>query len=230
MIATRIRAAALLSLTLSLMLMTAVEAAAPKATPAHPDFTGIWEHSATSKTRVQTPWTQAARDGLAEDQKLHWRQGLSDENAYCLPAGMPFMMSGSEGFHIVMNPTQMTIINEERPSPRFVYIGGKHPDMSIYDPTTVGHSIAHWEGNELVVDTIGFKAGGTVGFIRSEQTHLTERYSLQDGGKKLKIDFTWEDPILLSKPYSYTYMMERAPADRYAYEYYCDPRDPDRQR
>ena len=139
------------------------------------------------------------------------------------------MMAGSEGFDIAQNSREILIVNEERPSPRHIYVDGrKHPDMEIFDRTTVGHSIGRWEGDTLIVDTVGFLSGGTVMFVRSDDTHLVERYRLQDKGQHLHITFTWTDSRVLSKPYVQEYLMDRAPADRTAQEYYCDPRAPER--
>jgi hypothetical protein len=224
-----VRAAAIARASAAL-LVVALAPVPAGAAPARPDFGGIWEHSVSSRPRRDPPpWTPLAQQLLKEDQEQRWHNGVSEENTYCLPAGMPFMMSGSEGFDLVQGSHEIAIINEERPSPRHIYLDGrKHPDLANYDPTTVGHSIGRWEGDVLVVDTIGFRPGATVQFVRGPQTHLVERYHLENGGKTLRIDFTWEDPQLLSKPWSYTYLMERAPPDRDALEYYCDPRDPAR--
>ncbi|MEP7313377.1 MAG: hypothetical protein ABI859_12400 [Pseudomonadota bacterium] len=194
------------------------------------DIGGMWEKThETVVNRQPVPWTDEGMRLWKEDLEKHWHGGVSEENTFCLPAGMPFMMSGSEGFDIAQNSREILIVNEERPSPRHIYIDGrKHPDMAIFDRTTVGHSIGHWEGDTLVVDTVGFLPGGTVLFVRSEGTHLVERYRLEDNGKHLRIVFTWTDPKILAKPYVQEYVMDRAPPDRTAQEYYCDPRAPER--
>jgi hypothetical protein len=205
-------------------------ATAPALAQTHPDFGGIWEHTATSHgVRVPAPYTDKAKQLIDQDRKDHWHNGVSEENTFCLPSGMPFMMSGSEGFDISYNKNEMVIINEERPSPRHIYWDGrKHADPDLFDNTSVGNSIAHWEGDVLIVDTIGFLPGVTIGGVRSEKTHLVERYQLADKGAHLRITFTWDDPDLLTKPWTYEYLMDRAPKDRLAQEYYCDPRDPRR--
>ena len=201
-------------------------------TEIHPDLGGMWEHSATSHVkRSEIPWTSQGRKLWEDDLKQHWHNGVSEENTYCLPSGMPFMMSGSEGFDISSNSREILIVNEERPSPRHIYVDGrKHENMKTFDRTTVGNSIGRWEGDTLVVDTIGFLAGGTVMFVRTENSHLVERYHLEDHGKHLRISFRWDDPTVLSQPYVYEFLMDRAPPDRLSLEYYCDPRDPARAK
>ena len=64
------------------------------------------------------------------------------------------------------------------------------------EPAWEGHSIGKWEGQELVVDTMGFTAGSFGrGGVRSEQLHVVERFSLSDNGKALKRHYTAEDPL-----------------------------------
>ncbi len=198
----------------------------------HPDLSGLWVQTATSHLTNDRPdWTAKGQKLLADDQAQHWHDGVSEENTYCLPAGMPFMMNGSEGFDLVQSPRELAVINEERPSPRHIYLDGRaHQDPKGFDRTTVGDSVGHWEGDTLAVDTVGFKPGATVLFVRSDTSHLVESYHLEDGGKHLRIAFTWTDPQLLAKPYSYTYLMERSSPGSISLEYYCDPRDPARAR
>jgi hypothetical protein len=209
----------------------AVPAVAAPARAAHPSFDGFWEHSNTSHLpRDPTPY----QPGPAAQKRVEAERGqqgwvVGADSAYCLPAGLPFMMSGSEGFDLIQNNREIALTNEERPSPRHIYLDGRrHPDLDNFDGTAVGHSIGRWEGDTLVVDTVGFRPGSYSGLVHSDATHLTERYQLVDQGKHLKITFTWEDPKVLTKPWTYVYLMDRAAKDRYALEYYCDPHDPAR--
>jgi len=194
---------------------------------AHPDISGAWVHTATSRLPHAPPqWTPTAIKMMNDWTKYHVHNGVSDDSAYCLPAGMPFMMSSSEGFDITYDARELEITSEERPSPRHIYWDGRgHADMSTFDPTTVGNSTGRWEGDILVVDTIGFLPGPSGGMVLTPATHLVEHYHLEDHGDELRIDFTWTDPTVLLKPYSYTYLMARAPDSQLEQEYYCDPRN-----
>lgn len=201
-----------------------------KSAPAKPDFSGFWEPDDKSKLpHDDAAFTKFAQDELAKAQAARKGQWIDRNSVYCLPAGMPFMMGTSEGFDIVQAKTEMVIISEERPSPRHVFLDGRgHPSPDIWDPTTVGHSTATWNGETLVVDTVAFRPGVAGGLVLTDTTKLEERYTLQNEGKQLKIDFTWNDPKTLEKPYTYSFVLNRGPADREAYEYYCDPSDPKR--
>ena len=104
----------------------------------------------------------------------------------------------------VQTPKQIIILYEYMHTFRVIPIGGKHPDDFI--PSYMGNSVAHWEGDTLVVDAIGFNdktwLSGT-GTFHSEDLHITERYTRVD---KDRIDYevTMEDPKVLTKPWKLT--------------------------
>ena len=84
---------------------------------------------------------------------------------------------------------------------RVVYMDGrKHPDDLI--PSWWGHSIGRWEGDTLVVDTVGYNEKfwmDSRGTPHTEQMHTIERFTRLNYGT-LRNEFTWEDPGALSKP------------------------------
>ena len=82
-------------------------------------------------------------------------------------------------------------------------------------PTWEGHSIGEWEGNTLVVDTIGIKEGTWLdsgGFEHSDQLHLTERFEKTDPNT-LKWTVTVEDPVFYQRPFTYSRNLRRSPPD-----------------
>jgi hypothetical protein len=97
-------------------------------------------------------------------------------------------------------------------SERTVYINGKHPA-----PTQTfqhGHSIGHWEGKALVVETTNFKdhpSGLSTTAPSSTQKKLTERFELAEDGKTLKYSGTVEDPVYLSAPAQFNATWEYRP-------------------
>ena len=103
----------------------------------------------------------------------------------------------------------------------------KHPDAEHLIPSPNGHAIGHWEGDTLVVDTIGFQGGGgTPGGGRvTKNSHLTERFKLVDGGKTLSVTNTWDDPSVYLKPHTYEMTYHRSDPATYAFEEYCHADD-----
>ena len=61
------------------------------------------------------------------------------------------------------------------------------------------------------------RAGGRIG----AGTHLTEKFTLLDGGKKLQVIFNWEDPSIFLKPHVYEFVYYRSAPESYALEDYC---------
>ena len=130
---------------------------------------------------------------------------------------------------------EVAIASEAVSAARHIYTDGRgHPDVATYDAQSNGHSIGHWEGDALVVDTVGFSEQGVTripgGGFRTENSHLTERYRLLDGGNELSVIFSWEDPKVFAKPHTYEFRYYRAPAGTYAREYFCDASNAERAK
>jgi len=78
-----------------------------------------------------------------------------------------------------------------------------HP--ASIEPTPAGHSIGHWEGDVLVVDTIGFPAGVIVPPLRhSDQLHVVERFSFDPAKMTLTRSYVATDPVYFTDEYKGT--------------------------
>jgi hypothetical protein len=76
----------------------------------------------------------------------------------------------------------------------------KHPNRLT--PSYAGHSIGHWEGNTLVVDTVGFAAGVlSPPTLNSEQMRIVERFTFDPQKSSLRRDYSVTDPVYLAAPY-----------------------------
>src|SRR5262245_59164090 len=127
----------------------------------------------------------------------------------CRPQGVP--RAGINGVQIVQTPQVVAILYEGAPysTYRLIYTDGRqHPDD--IEPSCWGHSIGHWDGDTLVVDTVGLTeeswvgGGGAVGrnrytSIHSDKLHVTERFSRE--GDVLTNETTVEDPVAFTKPW-----------------------------
>jgi hypothetical protein len=124
--------------------------------------------------------------------------------ASCMPSGVPaFMMAVVEPIHFVQTPTQVTMIFSGDAQVRRVYLDVPHsanPKSSWY-----GESVGHYEGDTLVVDTIGLNDKTFIDNYRTphtEKLHVVERYRLIDGGKTLQVTFRVEDADTFYQPWS----------------------------
>lgn len=147
-----------------------------------------------------------------------------DKTAACGYPGLPLNMSIAYGGEILMTPGRVTIITEWAGDVRRIFTDGRgHPD-DLY-PSMQGHSIGHWNGDDLIVDTIGISpkaALNTLGSQQSDQMHITERFHEYKPGF-LEIDYHIEDPKAFAKPYDFKITWKRSPyKDDYIHEYQCD--------
>ena len=148
-------------------------------------------------------------------------------NMKCLPTGMPELMQWRSPIEIQQGVGRISIITEHDPGndePRTIYLAEKvHP--KDVDQSWNGHSIGHWEGNVLVVDTISFNDRATLlgGVPRSTQAHITERFEASADGKTMKDVMTMEDPVALTKPWTVVLNYSRLPDDEERLEAVCEP-------
>ncbi|NIQ52222.1 MAG: hypothetical protein GWN71_01675, partial [Gammaproteobacteria bacterium] len=98
---------------------------------------------------------RAERERIAELTE----QGLPPANNYsaCIPDGMPAMMQGMFPMEVLETPGQVTIIQEAYNQVRRVILGGELPPPEQAEPRFAGHSVGRWEGDTLVVETVGVK-------------------------------------------------------------------------
>jgi len=142
--------------------------------------------------------------------------------ADCPVGNLPMMMASSPALDIVAARDEVLMAPESGRA-RFIYTDGRsHPNTKdpAYVPSGFGHSIGRWEGDTLVVDTIGFPprvcdsrrpvmvtpGGGRA----KETTRLVERFRLRDPDT-LEVTFTWDDATVFLKPHTYSYTFKRVP-------------------
>lgn len=133
----------------------------------------------------------------------------------------------SGGIHIIEHKDEV-ILAGERGGVRHVYLDGRgHPPAGRRVPTAAGHSIGRYEGNVLVVETVGLTPGVVVaGGMRTPDTRLIERFEVSSDGQTMQISYRWEDPTIYRAPHTYFYVFDRLPEGSYAFEDWCDASDP----
>jgi hypothetical protein len=143
------------------------------------------------------PWAR----GLYEFRQASFER--DSPHSRCKPDAGPRQVGTAYGFEIVDFPDlqRVTIFDIGGPySFRIIYMDGRaHPQH--LEPTYAGHSIGHWEGDTLVVDTVGFNEGSWIeaeGFPHTDQLHLTERFTRTDFNA-LKYEVTVDDPGAYAK-------------------------------
>jgi hypothetical protein len=202
--------------------------------PAVPDFGGFWERKDEfgggnfGGTLERIPKAAVKPEILEEARRQAAAQARGEVVSYgsrwCLTNSYPFFMQHSAAWDVVQNEDEIVQVPEVHTFARHIYLDGrKHPDPDHLLRSVNGHSVGHWEGDTLVVDSIGFTGGGgTPGGGRvGPNSHLVERFKLLEGGRKLSVTFAWDDPGIYLKPHTYELTYYRSEPGTYAFEEYC---------
>jgi len=180
-----------------------------KARPAAPfDLTGNWfidTSESPDAWRFGPPYpklTAAAQVHFDASQRAG-KEGkvYRDDIGQCWPAGLPLIMTRYWPMAMVQIPTAIYMVSGFMNSLRIVYLDGRsHTEPDIIVRSFNGESIGRWEGDTLVVDTIGFRGDhhwmdqGGASIPAGEQLHIVERIRLISEGKQLEIEYTMTDP------------------------------------
>jgi len=124
-----------------------------------------------------------------------------DDIGQCWPAGLPLIMTRYWPMAMIQKPTAIYMISGFMNSVRIIYLDGrKHTPDDVIVRTYNGESIGEWQGNELVVDTVGFRGDhhwmdqDGPAIPAGEKLHIVERFRMVNDGKQLEIEFTMTDP------------------------------------
>jgi hypothetical protein len=141
----------------------------------------------------------------------------------CKPPSIIYGMPGPFPFEIYQSDTLMVFKLEYYDQVRIVFLDGRPHPGDDYPHTTVGHSIGHWEGDTLVVDTTHLASSTMMGngLRHSDELHLIERFRLSADGKYLHWTQDIEDPVVLNNHGVRYGVVERR--EGYVYPYDCDP-------
>ena len=186
-----------------------LSAPAPKNADGTPDLSGIWQGGRAGqygydydvtqnlKPGDVLPWAQALRAKRAQDFRK------DSPLAHCMPVSVPFLNFRGLS-RIVQTPQLIVMLYESPNSPhRTIFMDGRALPKDP-NPTWLGYSVGRWEGDTLVVTSIGFNDLGWLdvdGNPQTESLTLTERFSRKDFGH-LALDMTFDDPKVFAKPFS----------------------------
>lgn len=201
----------------------AAPAASPAGTPtaAAPAriqaLVGIWQKTRSDRGVVPpagqiafTPVYEARR--REAERKFTAHEILPGRNSKCIPDGLPDMMTF--GFRLEANAEYLTMIGGNGPTIRIIWLNRKqHTEDRLLFPTYGGEGIAHWDGNTLVVDTIGLTASNEITYglpLDDEHIHIIERFSPKSADE-IEVTTTIESPAALLKPWTYQSSFQRRP-------------------
>lgn len=181
-------------------LMTARPAPAgptPRTAGGKPDLSGVWAPSFPVDPGKPEPLPWAAtlsRERLANNLK-------DLPTSRCLPAAIT--QTGTFVYYKLVQTPALLVVLSEGDLPRQIFLDGRgHPRDP--DPTWLGYSIGRWEGDTLVVDSVGFNDKTWLGlqaYPHTERMHVIERYRRPDFGH-LQTEITIDDPGAFVQPWT----------------------------
>lgn len=171
------------------------ESPVPRTSEGRSDLSGVW-------LRDTDPFPEDAR-------LLEWVGPVVEErignmlvdipSAHCLPGSPPVGSGASFTTKFVQTEDLLIILIEDAPGYRQVFLDGR-PLPDNPNPAWMGHSVGHWEGDTLVIETTGFNdRGWTEIFPRTTMLRMEERIRRSDYGH-LELEITYDDPGVFAEP------------------------------
>jgi hypothetical protein len=205
-----------------------------------PDWSGVWmpvelnlfdptAETVTGPTsdffgtpRMFPPYNAEWEAKYVHEVELNASGFPRDPTARCLPPGMPRIMSSPYPWEFVVERTRVTMLKEYMSQVRRIYIDGRGHPPDV-DPSFNGHSIGHWEGDVLVIDTVGLRDDtpyDRTGAPHSDQLHVVERMR-KIGPDLIENILYLEDPVAFTKPWTVRRTYKRMPGWEIS-EYVCE--------
>jgi len=178
------------------------------------DFSGVWVPAARSGDALapdKLHMTDRGKAALAAFDPRH-----HDSTRFCMPYGTPrnTLSTAPYPLEIVQRPERLTMIFDRLGDVRRVFLDGRARPNPLW-PTWLGHSLGHWEGKTLVIETVAMTEESILaddGLPHSAEMQVVERLSLapRDGAQWLVDEMTITDPALYEVPIKVTQRFRRA--------------------
>jgi len=203
-----------------------LEAPAPRTAQGTPDLSGIWENTWFHNGRIGQPPVSPPGEPPAStfsDVGAGFKEGLplrpwaaallkerhewnSKENpdALCLPMGLMQFHEHPQPRKMIQTPAVLLILYEGNSGIRQIFTDGRPLPGDDPQPWWYGYSVGRWEGDTLVVETVGFRDGGWLdiwGSPLTDAAKMTERFRRLNYGT-MQIDVTIDDPKAYTRPFS----------------------------
>jgi hypothetical protein len=200
---------------------------APRRPDGKPDLTGLWNGGGPIGDLAQGLKPGETIPMLPAAEKLmQARLSQEDPEASCLPTGVPRI--APYPWRILQTPTHIFFVFEGNiHSFRQIFIDGR-PHLKHPNPTWYGDSIGKWDGDTLVIDTIGYNDKFWFDFRghpHTEKLHTIERWTRKDLGTLVN-EVTIDDPGAYSKPFTLTFTARLRPNEELM-EYICQENNKD---
>lgn len=203
-------------------------APAPRTPDGKPDLSGLWRPAFNPYNLdvIQDLKDEAvfrpAAEALFKQHLAEFHE--SDPITRCLPGGPLEILAagGIAHYRIVQSPSMMVLLYERGSIYREIFMDGRELPKDP-NPTWMGYSVGHWDGDTLVVESAGFNDRtwlDRMGHPHSEELRVTERFQRVDFGH-MRLQVTYDDPKTLIRPITISLAVNYAP-DTGMLETICD--------
>ena len=162
---------------------------------------------------ILLPWT---REGVRQYNELALANKALSPSARCWPPGpAAFLLRDVQPYYFIQRPDRVLIVNQGDHQFRHIWLRVRH--SRNLKPSWFGESIGHYEGDELVVDTIGISARtptDTFYTPHTDQLHMVERFRMTNGGDRLEVRLHFEDPGAFTMPWNARVFFRRSEPGR----------------
>jgi hypothetical protein len=155
------------------------------------------------------PWAAALMKAQG-DTNAAGRPFQKPSTGLCRPGGILSTWGRPNTLQILHTPDRVVLLFKAYAF-RTIYLNAKHP--AKLTPTAYGHSVGRWEGDTLVVDSVGFDGSAALdrfGTPATEETHIVERISLRQDAQVLEVNFRVDDPIVFTQAWTTVVTYARA--------------------
>ncbi len=199
-------------------------APAPRTSDGKPDLSGLWEKKADKyynniAADLKPGEVQAWADALYQQRKLQF--GKDSPETQCMPTGPATIASPYLESRILQTPSIIAVLNDNLTF-RQIFMDGRKLEKDP-NPTWMGLSVGHWEGDTLVVESNGYNDRTWLDFDghpHSEDLRVVERYRRRDFGH-MEVVATFEDAKIVSHSWTIPVLMELV-ADKEMLEFVCE--------
>jgi hypothetical protein len=184
-----------------------------------PDLTGVYGFAGVRD--LPPPELKPGAEKFKVDRSGQFVGGRTTLGTDCVPLGIPQTFVTPYPFQIIQKQNFLVMLFEYPNTFRFIPLDGR-PHSPDPDPTWMGESVGRWDGDTLVVDSIGFNEKTEVsGYMHTTALHVMERYRRVANG--LQYDVTVEDPNVFAKPWVFpARVLPARPEEERVDEFVCE--------
>jgi hypothetical protein len=197
-------------------------APAPRTADGKPDFSGLWTRTSRTETAGFRPLDPSVTELVDQRTENFLKESMQ---AQCLPLGPGYLYASGPDLNfgmtkVIQTPELIVVLSPDL-TYRQIFMDGRALETEP-NPSFMGYSVGRWEGDTLVVESVGFKDATWLlgGYPHTEALRTLERYRRRDLGH-LAIEVELHDPTLYAAPWTATIQAELA-ADTELLEYVCN--------